>query len=148
METRLQVQPRSGILNLFLVRVTQRGRRTSETRIDAREGAGRGRSHRRHKSFTEAPSLSLSERSVEAAASELSCAWACVRFPHGCSRSPLNKTVVPLLSKPTSAVSNERLPGSSPTTAGSSVSRCQQPTTLIRCFITPKGVCVCVCSLK
>lgn len=70
-------------------------------------------------------------------------AWVCVYFPYGCSRSPLNKTVVPLLSKPTSFVSNEHLPGSLPTTAGFSVSPCQQPMTLICCFITPKR-CVCV----
>lgn len=72
-------------------------------------------------------------------------AWVCVYFPYGCSRSPLNKAVVPLLSKPTSFVSNEHLPGSLPTTAGFSVSPCQQPMTLICCFITPKrcmGVCV------
>lgn len=69
-------------------------------------------------------------------------AWVYVYFPYGCSRSPLNKTVVPLLSKPTSFVSNEHLPGSLPTTAGFSVSPCQQPMTLIRCFITPKR-CVC-----
>lgn len=62
----------------------------------------------------------------------------CVYFPYGCSRSPLNKTVVPLLSKPTSFVSNEHLPGSLPTTAGFSVSLCQQPMTLILCFITPQ----------
>lgn len=48
--------------------------------------------------------------------------WVYVYFPYGCSRSPLNKTVVPLLSKPTSFVSNEHLPGSLPTTAGFSVS--------------------------
>lgn len=64
--------------------------------------------------------------------------WACVYFPYGCSRSPLNKNVVPLLSKPTSFVSNEHLPGSFPATAGFSVSPCQQPMTLICCFITPK----------
>lgn len=68
--------------------------------------------------------------------------WVYVYFPYGCSRSPLNKTVVPLLSKPTSFVSNEHLPGSLPTTAGFSVSPCQQPMTLICCFITPKR-CVC-----
>ncbi len=74
------------------------------------------------------------------------CAWVCVYFPYGCSRSPLNKTVVPLLSKPTSFVSNEHLPGSLPTTAGFSVSPCQQPMTLICCFITPKRcTCMCVC---
>lgn len=72
-------------------------------------------------------------------------AWVCVYFPYGCSRSPLNKTVVPLLSKPTSFVSNEHLPGSLPTTAGFSVSPCQQPMTLICCFIAPKR-CVWVCA--
>lgn len=69
-------------------------------------------------------------------------AWACMYFPHGCSRSPLNKAAVLLLSKPTSFVSNEHLPGSFPTTAGFGVSPCQQPMTLICCFITPKR-CVC-----
>lgn len=68
--------------------------------------------------------------------------WACMYFPPGCSRSPLNKAAVLLLSKPTSFVSNEHLSGSFPTTAAFDVSRCQQPMTLICCFITPKR-CVC-----
>lgn len=102
--------------------------------------------------FLTAPtSLSLSESLVEATASNFLGAHVgarvgvCVYFPYGCSRSPLNKTVVPLLSKPTSFVSNEHLPGSLPTTAGFSVSPCQQPMTLICCFITPKR-CVCMCT--
>lgn len=74
-------------------------------------------------------------------------AWVCMYFPHGCSRSPLNKAAVLLLSKPTSFVSNEHLPGSFPTTAGFSVSPCQQPMTLICSFITPKRcVCLYVCA--
>lgn len=60
-------------------------------------------------------------------------AWVWTDSPHGCSRSPLNKAAVLLLSTATSLVSNEHLPGSF-----QQQHPCQQPRTLICPFITPK----------
>lgn len=64
-------------------------------------------------------------------------AWVWTDSPHGCSRSPLNKAAILLLSTATSVVSNEHLPGSF-----QQQHPCQQHRTLICPFITPKR-CVC-----